>query len=75
MSKLSPAKPREVERILKRLGFQQIRQAAGSHAVFRHSDGRWTTVTLHHGRDIPKGTLRNIVKDLGITVEEFERIR
>lgn len=74
MPKLRPATPKEVERILKKLGFQLIRQS-GSHAVYRHPDGRWTTVPLHPGKDIAKGTLRKIIKDLGITVDEFEALR
>ncbi len=74
MSKLRPAKPREVQRILNQLGFQLIRQS-GSHAVYRHADGRWTTVPSHHGKDVAKGTLRNIIKNIGITVEEFENMR
>lgn len=74
MPKLRPAKPKEVERILEKLGFQRIRQS-GSHAVHRHPDGRWTTVPLHPGKDVAKGTLRKIIKDLGITVDEFEALR
>jgi predicted RNA binding protein YcfA (HicA-like mRNA interferase family) len=74
MSKLRPAKPQEVQRILEKLGFQHIRQS-GSHAVYRHPDGRWVTVPLHPGKDVAKGTLRKIIKDLGITVEEFESLR
>ncbi|MCD6154725.1 MAG: type II toxin-antitoxin system HicA family toxin [Candidatus Verstraetearchaeota archaeon] len=38
-------------------------------------DGRWTTVPIHLGKDVAKGTLRKILKDIGITVEEFERLR
>jgi predicted RNA binding protein YcfA (HicA-like mRNA interferase family) len=74
VSKLTPAKPDEVVRMLKKLGFTLIRQS-GSHAVFRHADGRWTTVPIHRGRDVAKGTLRKILKDAGVTVEEFEKLR
>jgi len=74
MSKLRPAKPQEVQRILEKLGFQHIRQS-GSHAVYRHPDGRWVTVPLHPGKDVAKGTLRKVIKDMGITVEEFESLR
>jgi len=74
MSKLRPARPHEVDRVLKRLGFERIRQT-GSHGIYRHPDGRWTTLPFHTGRDVPKGTLRNIIKDVGITVEEFEKLR
>ncbi|MCJ7584854.1 MAG: type II toxin-antitoxin system HicA family toxin [Anaerolineales bacterium] len=56
MPKLRPAKPQTVQRVLEKLGFQLIRQS-GNHAVFRHPDGRWTTVPLHPGKDVAKGTL------------------
>jgi len=74
VSKLSPAKPEEVIRVLEKLGFKKIRQS-GSHAVFYHSDVRWTTVSIHKGRDIAKGTLRKILKDIGLTYEEFRNIK
>lgn len=74
MSKLRPAKPEEVVRALERLGFVRVRQS-GSHAVFRHADGRWTTVPIHQGKDVAKGTLHKILRDAGITSEEFEQLR
>jgi predicted RNA binding protein YcfA (HicA-like mRNA interferase family) len=74
MPKLRPAKPQTVQRVLEKLGFQLIRQS-GSHAVFRHPDGRWTTVPLHPGKDVAKGTLRKIIKDAGISVDNFEAMK
>jgi predicted RNA binding protein YcfA (HicA-like mRNA interferase family) len=47
-----------------------IRQS-GSHATYRHPDGRWTIVSIHPGKIIPKGTLRKIIRDTGLTVDEF----
>ena len=63
-------KPRAVCAILIQLGFQQVRQR-GSHKQFRHPDGRVTTVPFHHGKDISPILLRQICKDIGITVEKF----
>jgi predicted RNA binding protein YcfA (HicA-like mRNA interferase family) len=40
----------------------------------RHPDGRWTTVPVHQGRDIAKGTLRNALADAGLTIEELRRL-
>ncbi len=74
MPKLSPAKPNEVKRVLEKLGFTCIRQS-GSHMIFHHSDGRWTTVPIHKGRDLGKGILRKILRDAKITVAEFEELR
>ena len=74
MPKLTPAKPQTVQRVLEKLGFQLIRQS-GSHALYRHPDGRWTTVPLHPGKDVAKGTLRKIIKDAGISVDNFEAMK
>jgi len=63
-------KPAEVVAILGRLGFSEIRQR-GSHKQFRHPDGRGTTVPFHPGRDISPILLRQIARDIGLTVEEF----
>ncbi len=74
MSKLRPARSAQVAKVLERLGFVLIRQS-GSHAVYRHEDGRWTTVPLHGGKDLGKGLLRKILKDAGLSVEDFEGLR
>jgi predicted RNA binding protein YcfA (HicA-like mRNA interferase family) len=63
-------KPAEVCRILERLGFVPVRQR-GSHVQYRHTDGRGTTVPLHKGRDIAPTLLRQIVKDIRATMEDF----
>jgi predicted RNA binding protein YcfA (HicA-like mRNA interferase family) len=70
MTRLPALKPREVIKILSTLGFEEVRQR-GSHKQFRHPDGRVTTVPFHAGRDISPILLRQIVKDIGLTPEEF----
>ena len=70
MSRLPVLKPRQVEQILHALGFQAVRQR-GSHKQYRHPDGRGTTVPFHGARDISPFLLRQIIKDIGLTDEEF----
>lgn len=70
MSKYPVLKPREVVNILKSLNFQEVRQR-GSHKQFRHNDGRATTIPFHKGRDISPILLRQIAKDINLTVEEL----
>jgi predicted RNA binding protein YcfA (HicA-like mRNA interferase family) len=70
MGNVRVLKPREVVFILEGLGFVEVRQR-GSHKQFRHEDGRGTTVPLHPGRDISPNLLRQIAKDIGLTVAEF----
>jgi predicted RNA binding protein YcfA (HicA-like mRNA interferase family) len=59
-------------RALGRAGFRQVR-SKGSHRIFQHDDDprRRTIVADHGGRDVSPGTLRAIIKQAGLTVEEF----
>ena len=74
MGKPPLLKPREVISVLEKLGFLEIRQR-GSHKQYRDDDGRGTTVPLHRGRDISPILLKQIAKDVGLTVEEFLRVK
>ena len=67
-------KTSEVVAILESLGFIEARQK-GSHKQFRHPDGRGTTVPCHPGRDISPILLRQIARDIGLTIEEFLKHR
>jgi predicted RNA binding protein YcfA (HicA-like mRNA interferase family) len=70
MGKYPALKPREVVTILEKLGFSEARQR-GSHKQYRHADGRCTTVPFHASRDLSPILLRQIAKDIGLTMEEF----
>lgn len=70
MGRLPVLKPQQVVRLLERLGFAEVRQTGG-HKQFRHADGRGTTVPFHKGRDVSPILLRQIAKDIGLTVDEF----
>ena len=70
MPGLRPLKLREVLRALAKLGFVKIRQK-GSHALFRHPDGRSTVVPLHNEKEIGRGLLGKIIKDCGVDAKEF----
>jgi len=67
-------KPREVVAMLERIGFTLIRQR-GAHIQFRHPDGRGTTVPFHQGRDISPIMLRQIARDIGLTLDELLQFR
>ena len=56
---------------LEKLGFTIIRQR-GSHVRMKSDDGRYTSIPVHSGEDIPKGLLRKIIReDLEMTLEDF----
>jgi predicted RNA binding protein YcfA (HicA-like mRNA interferase family) len=71
MGRLAGFRYREIVQRLKALGFQFDRQAAGSHEIwFNSSTRRYTTIPNHPG-DMPEGTLRAILKQAGVTPEQF----
>jgi len=73
MGRLAGFKYRDIIRRLKQLGLEFDRQAAGSHEIwFNPSLNRYTTIPNHPG-EMPEGTLRAILKQGGITPEEFLR--
>lgn len=62
-----------VVRALERAGFK-VARVTGSHHIMRHADGRGTTVPVHPGRDVAKGTLRGILSDIGMTVADLQKL-
>lgn len=68
MSRIVPLKPSEVIRKLRRAGFIFDRHAKGSHEIWWNPNTHCRTVVPNHpGKDIPMGTLREIVRAAGIT--------
>ena len=71
MGRLSGFRYREIARRLKSFGFDFDRQAAGSHEIwYNSSTNRYTSVPNHPG-DMPEGTLRAILREAGISPNEF----
>ncbi|MBV8338188.1 MAG: type II toxin-antitoxin system HicA family toxin [Alphaproteobacteria bacterium] len=62
---------REVRRALERAGFV-FRRQTGSHMILRRDDPYSRVVVPDH-REIRQGTLRRIIADAGLTIEEFVR--
>jgi predicted RNA binding protein YcfA (HicA-like mRNA interferase family) len=69
MPKLPPMKAREVEAILARAGFVLDQQAG--HRIWRK--GVHTVPVPSHPDDVPQGTLRNIIRLAGMSVDDFLR--
>lgn len=74
MSKLPKLTGKELGKIAEKLGFIFDHQT-GSHLVYKHTDGRKTTIPHHSSEEIGPGLLTKIIKrDLQITREEFFRL-
>lgn len=63
---------REALRALEHGGFV-IDHQDGSHiSVHNPQTGRHATVAVHGNQDLPPGTLRSIIRQAGLTVDEFQ---
>ena len=75
---MSPRLPvltsRDVIKVAKKLGFQFDRQS-GSHAVYIHPEKKLRVVIpIHQGKDIKPKTLKGIIDDMGVTIDEFKEL-
>jgi predicted RNA binding protein YcfA (HicA-like mRNA interferase family) len=65
---------KQLTRRLKVLGCEFARQAPGPHEAWRNpANHRYTVIPRHAGRDIPVGTLHAILRQLGISLEDFDK--
>ena len=72
MTHLPAVNFRIMEKLLLRLGFQAVRRK-GSHVFYRHADGRTATVPHHPGRDLARPLVREILREIEITLEQFQK--
>ena len=73
MSKLTLIDALSLEKLLIQLGFSKVRQK-GSHAFYRHADGRTTTVPFHVGKDLPRPLLREILREINLSISEYNKL-
>lgn len=69
MPKLPQVKPRQIEKVLIASGFSS-RPTKSGHVVFTHPDGR-RTVVPGHNHPVRTGTLRAILRQSKISLEEL----
>lgn len=67
MSGLKIVNARTFEKILFKLGFHKVRQK-GSHAFYKHMDGRTTTLPHHPGRDLA----RPLIREIKLSTQEYD---
>ena len=72
MPKLIPVTHRELARKLKRAGYVEIRTSR--HPVYYLAAKNLTIPVPNHTGDVPKGTLRAIVREMGIGIDAFNEL-
>jgi len=69
--KFANLKPREVVRALERGGFHVV-ETTGSHVQLKHPTRPGRITVPYHGRfDLPKHIVKSIVRQAGLTNQEF----
>ena len=71
MGRLAGYSYRDVAERLRRFGFEPKGRSKGSHEGWFHPVTRRTTMLARHPGDIPKGTLRSILRQAGIDPDDF----
>ena len=73
MPKLPSLTPEKIIKVLERKGFV-LDRVKGSHHIYYHSETKRRVVVPFHKRDLPKGTLLEILKQAGISKEELKEL-
>lgn len=74
MTKLPVAKPGKVIKALERAGFV-LDRVSGSHYHFTHpSDPALFVSVPYHTKDLKTGTLAAIIKQTGMSIDEFRKL-
>ena len=71
MGRLAGFTASEVTRKLRRAGFRFDRQAKGSHEIWLNPNTRKRTTIPNHPSELPEGTVRAILRQAGLTVNQF----
>ena len=74
MTKLVPISGKKLCKILEKLGFEKI-YGKGSHIRYKHPDGRVTVVPVHSNEEIGISLLREIMRQIKLSREEYEKLR
>jgi len=68
------ATARDFQRVARILGFILTR-TVGSHERWNHPDGRAVTIPVHGSREIGPPLFFKIIRQLGVSIEEFSKLR
>lgn len=73
--KLPIVTAKELIKALKKAGFYEYRQKGSHLTLVRDSDDNQVTIPMHPGKTLGKGLLSKILRQAGLTVEEFNKLR
>lgn len=70
---LEEMEPENKQQLPQFVGIQQVQRVRqkGSHVFYRHLDGRTTSVPYHPGRDLARPLIKEILREIELSVEEY----
>ena len=73
MPKIKPLDPHKLIRILQKAGFEVVRQK-GSHVIMIDDKRTRIVVPVHPGKSIKPGLIRAIIRESGLSREDFLKL-
>jgi len=74
MHRLPSLTPHKIIKVLEKKGFV-LDRIKGSHHIYYHPEMKRRIVVPLHKRDLPKGTLLEILKQAGVSKEELRELQ
>lgn len=75
MPRLCPVSAKKAVKMLQHFGFQEIRVKGSHHFFFNSITKKTATVPIHGKEDLSIGILKEILRDIGLSIEEYEKAR
>jgi len=63
----------QVIKVIEKHGFSLVRQS-GSHKIYKNTEGKRVTIPYHARKILHPKVLKSILRDAGLTIEEFKKI-
>jgi mRNA interferase HicA len=73
-ARLPGVRAKEIIKALEKAGFVFERQNASSHVLLRHPFTKRTTSVPIHSKELPRWLLKKIIKDAGLSEDEFRSL-
>ena len=75
MPRLNPLPAKKMVKILCRLGFRELRAKGSHHYFFNPATKKTASVPIHGNEDLSIGILKEILRDIDLSVEQYEKLR
>jgi len=75
MPRLNPLPAKKMVKILSRLGFRELRVRGSHHYFFNSISKKTVSVPIHGNEYLSIGILKEILRDIELSVEEYEKLR